>query len=192
MTCINIEHGDATVPSDPALQSGHDMCDQQMIHRIGTALVSEPAIDDSRIQIHAAGGVVTLRGLVPTYGQKMAAGSMPWRVAGVEDVFNLLDVDPGARRIADDAIADRASSILHWDASIPGDTIAVSVDHGRVRLQGRVCTPCQRAAAARDLYNLAGVTALVNDIVADEEQALRGSDRRLPSDAGKAPAGAAP
>lgn len=147
------------------------MCDQQMIRRIDTALGSEPGIDESRIQVHAAAGVVTLRGRVPSFGQKMAAGSLPWRVTGVEDVFNLLDVDPGPVRIADDAIAVRATSILRWDASIPGGDIAVSVDHGLVRLQGHVLTPCQRATAARDLYNLAGVTALVNDIVTDHGSA---------------------
>lgn len=158
------------------------MCDQPMIRRIATALGSEPGIDGARIQVEATDGVVTLRGRVPSYGQKMAAGSMPWRVRGVEDVFNLLDVDPGPVRIPDDDIATRATSILRWDATIPAEAIAVSVDHGLVRLQGRVRTPCQRAAAARDLYNLAGVTALVNDIVADEEQAQRGDDGRLHSD----------
>lgn len=159
------------------------MCDQSMTHRIVAAFGSEPGIDESHIHVHAAAGVVTLRGHVPTYGQKVAAGSLPWRVRGVEDVFNLLDVDPGPVRIADDAIAVRATSILRWDSTIPTEAVAVSVDHGRVWLQGRVRTPCQRAAAARDLYNLTGVTALVNEIVADEERTLHGGDGWLSADA---------
>lgn len=152
------------------------MCDQPIARGIAKALGSDPEIDESLISVHAAGGVVTLCGRVGSYGQKMAAGSLPWRVTGVEDVFNLLDVDPGPVRIADDDIAVRATSILQWDSTLPTDAIAISVDHGLVRLQGRVRTPCQRASAARDLYNLAGVTALVNDIVADEQPALHGSD----------------
>lgn len=159
------------------------MSDQTMTCRIVLAFRSEPGIDESGIQVHASSGVVTLSGHVPSYGQKVAAGSLPWRVRGVEDVFNLLDVDPGAERIADDTIAVRATSILRWDSAIPADAIAISVDHGLVRLQGRVRTPCQRAAAARDLYNLAGVTALVNEIVTDEKWALHGSDGVLPPDA---------
>jgi len=158
------------------------MHDQQMINRIDAVLRSEPGIDESHVEVHAAGGVVTLRGHVPSYGQKMGAGSLPWRVCGVEDVFNLLDVDPGPVRIADNAIAERATSILCWDSTLPAAGIAVSVDHGLVRLRGHVLTPCQRATAARDLYNLAGVTALVNDIVADEVQTLRGDDGRLVRD----------
>ncbi len=157
------------------------MSDQTMTCRIVLAFRSEPGIDESNIQVHAASGVVTLSGRVPSYGQKVAAGSLPWRVSGVEDVFNLLDVDPGPERIPDEAIADRATHILRWDATLPAEAIAVSVDHGRVRLQGRVDTPCQRAAAARDLYNLAGVTALVNEIVADKARASRGRAARLPS-----------
>jgi osmotically-inducible protein OsmY len=157
------------------------MSDQTMTCRLVLAFRSEPGIDESGIQVQAASGVVTLSGRVPSYGQKVAAGALPWRVNGVEDVFNLLDVDPGPERIPDDAIADRATSILRWDATLPGEAIAVSVDHGTVRLQGRVDTPCQRAAAARDLYNLAGVTALVNEIVADQARASRGRTARLPS-----------
>jgi len=159
-----------------------------MIRRIVTAFGSEPGIDQSRIRVHAACGVVTLCGRVPSYGQKVAAGSLPWTVNGVEDVFNLIDVDPGPVRIADDAIAGRAASILRWDSTIPAEAIAVSVDHGLVRLQGHVSTRCQRAAAARDLYNLAGVMALVNDIVADDEHTPSGRDGRLTSyDAGGDP-----
>lgn len=153
-----------------------------MTRSIATSLGADPGIDGSRIHVEVTGGIVTLRGRVPSYGQKMAAGSVPWCISGVEDVFNLLDVDPGPVRIADDAIAGRATSILQWDATIPAEAIAVSVDHGLVRLQGRVRTSCQRAAAARDLYNLVGVTALVNDIVADEERSLRGADGRLHCD----------
>jgi osmotically-inducible protein OsmY len=182
LTCINIGRVDATLPSVSAIPVDHAMCDQPMTQRINTAFGSEPGLDESRIRVHAAGGVVTLCGHVPSYGQKMAAGSLPWRVSGVQDVFNLLDVDPGPVRIADGDIADRATSILRWDSTIPAEAIAVSVDHGLVRLQGHVRTPCQRAAAARDLYNLAGVTALVNDIVADEERALRGRDGCLRPD----------
>jgi osmotically-inducible protein OsmY len=154
-----------------------------MTHRIVAAFGSEPGIDESHIHVHVAAGVVTLCGRVPSLGQKVAAGSLPWRVNGVEDVFNLLDVDPGPVRIADDAIAVRARSVLRWDSTIPAEAIAVSVDHGLVRLKGHVRTPCQRAAAARDLYNLAGVTALVNEIVADEERTLHGGDGWLSADA---------
>jgi osmotically-inducible protein OsmY len=119
------------------------------------------------IQVRVASGVVTLSGIVPSYGQKLAAMAAAWGAPGVEDVINQVEVATGAGCIPDAAIAMRANSILRWDATIPDDAVQVIVEQGRVRLMGHVPTRLARTNAERDLRNLVGVTDVVNDIVMD-------------------------
>lgn len=121
------------------------------------------------VHVRVAAGVVTLRGIVPSYGQKLAAMAAAWGAPGVEDVINQLEVATGGACIPDAAIAMRANSILRWDATIPDDAVRVVVEQGRVRLVGHVPSRLARTNAERDLRNLVGVTDVVNDIVMDAD-----------------------
>ena len=49
-----------------------------------------PDIDDEDIHVEAMGGLVVLRGSVPTLAQKKEAGRMAWNAPGVTEVENLL------------------------------------------------------------------------------------------------------
>ncbi len=119
------------------------------------------------VQVRVASGVVTLRGIVPSYGQKLAVMAAAWGAPGVEDVINLLEVATGGEPVPDAAIAMRANSILRWDATIPVDAVQAIVEQGSVRLEGHVPSQFARTNAERDLRNLVGVTDVVNDIVLD-------------------------
>lgn len=53
---------------------------------------------DSTVQIEARGGVVTLRGTVPTFYRRQLLFSSARRVAGVLEVVDQLEVDPWWRQ----------------------------------------------------------------------------------------------
>jgi osmotically-inducible protein OsmY len=165
LTCINIVPVDAA-PTVPPSLSGREM-NNPNVPGAWRELRDELETTVPGIQFRVVSGVVTLSGIVASYGQKMAAVAAAWGAPGVEDVVNQLEVAAGDEPMPDAAIAMRANSILRWDATIPEDAVQVIVEQGRVRLMGHVPTRLARTNAERDLRNLVGVTDVVNDIVMD-------------------------
>jgi osmotically-inducible protein OsmY len=141
------------------------MPDKQLRQDVLDELDFEPSIDASEIGVAVKDGVVALTGHVPSYAQKLGAERAVWRVKGVKAIAQELQVHyPDARRLGDDDIARRAVSILGWDASVPADTIRVTVQDGWVTLSGEVRWQYQRMAAESDVRKLSGVVGISNRI----------------------------
>lgn len=125
----------------------------------------EPSIDATDIGVAVEKGVVTLGGHVSDYAQKIAAENAAWRVKGVKAIAMRIDVRlAGDRRQDDDEIAQRALSIIAWDATIPKDHVRVKVADGWVTLSGQLDWNYQRAAAESEVRKLSGVKGLINEI----------------------------
>ena len=145
----------------------------------------DPALDASLITINANHGFVTLTGSVPTYWQKMRAEDDAWRVFGVRDVANYLDVlVPSIYYRDDDEIAEAARSALLWHSDLP-DSIMVTVDDGFVTLSGKVDWDFQRQEAEDSVEYLSGVKGVFNNItliqkpkVTDVEKQIKGELER--------------
>ena len=75
-------------PSRPVRPGAPDLAG-----RIRATLARHPRIDDHRVEVLAADGVITLRGAVTSSAQREAAGKVARRAAGVEEVRNELVVD---------------------------------------------------------------------------------------------------
>jgi osmotically-inducible protein OsmY len=116
-----------------------------------------------RIDIEAEDGVVTLNGLVPTLVRKRLAGAMAWRVAGVRDVVNGLEVRP-AEEDSPDQIEEAVRVVLERDRSLNAAQIKVGVRGRTVRLTGLVHDGSQRQAAENDAWAVFGVNDVINNI----------------------------
>jgi osmotically-inducible protein OsmY len=129
------------------------------------ALDREPGVDASQIGVTVQHGVVTLRGTVPTYLQKMTAAHASCGVGGVHYVANDLDVKP-AESLArtDAAIAAAVSDTLDRDLAVPVGAVTATVQNGWVTLEGSVSWRFQRMAAEDALRHLAGIRGIVNAI----------------------------
>ena len=68
--------------------------DADLSERVALLVQQRGLAFDSDVRIEARGGVVTLRGTVPTYYRRQLLYSSARRVAGVLEVVDELEVDP--------------------------------------------------------------------------------------------------
>jgi len=127
-------------------------------------LKDDPAVDSSRIAVAVNDGVVTLRGSVPTYWQKVEAAKAARRVVGVQAVANDVKVEVADAHVRDDVdIASAAATAIKWHSDVP-DSVEATVDSGWVTLTGKVDWQFQRSAAETAIRHLTGVTGVTNNI----------------------------
>lgn len=120
------------------------------------------------------GGVVTLSGTVARHLDKMVAAEDAWRVKGVEEVRNRLQVRPDVLRPAEE-IASDAAEALAIDERVDERTIVVEVAEGVVRLSGSVSSQEERRAAEDDVWQVEGVVDISNELTVTP-------DRRRPDE----------
>ena len=93
----------------------------------------------SEIGVEVMEGVVTLKGVVSSYAQKLAAQEAAHRINGVLDVANEVEVKPEGLFVRSDAeIALAVRHVLEWDALVPDERIKSTVSAGWVTLEGNV------------------------------------------------------
>ena len=129
-------------------------------------LEADPRIADSaEIAVAGDGGIITLRGTVERFSQRLAAERDARVVEGVYEVLNHLKVNlPGIDRRGDDELRGAALQNLIWDTEVPSDSIDVSVRDGWVTLKGDVSFQFESDAAYDDVSGLYGVAGVTNEI----------------------------
>jgi len=141
------------------------MTDRELQKHVQNALDWEPSVDAAEIGVSVDDGVVTLRGDVRSYADKSAAERVSLAVYGVKAIANDLNVRlPNGQHRTDTDIAQAVLSALKWNSIVPDEKIAVAVSNGWVTLKGEVDWEYQRAAAARAVRDLTGVTAVTNAV----------------------------
>lgn len=133
---------------------------------VAEELIFDPGVTEGNIRITSSDeGVVTLEGTIGTLSEFDRATWDAWRVYGVSGVDNELMVDlPDYYRRDDTRIAEAANFALFWNVSVPEEAISVSVDDGRVSLEGEVGYLYQRQAAVDTVGGLIGVTGVSDHI----------------------------
>lgn len=141
------------------------MTDRELKEQVLNALDWEPSIDAGEIDVAVEENVVTLRGRVGSFAQKLAAERVTLGVYGVKRVANDLEVvlAPVYER-TDTDIAQAAVEALKWNAVVPRDRVTVAVSNGWVTLNGTLDWQYQRDAADRTVRDLTGVRGVTNDI----------------------------
>jgi osmotically-inducible protein OsmY len=142
------------------------MTDKDLKRQVENALDFDPGLDATDIGVSVDEAVVTLRGNVPSYSQKVTAERVAAHVYGVKAVANDLVVHlTGGSVRTDTEIAHAAVVALKWNAVVPRDTVTAIVTDGWVTLNGKVHWNYQRDAAARAVRDLVGVKGITNDLV---------------------------
>lgn len=154
------------------------MTDEELKEHVQNALDWEPSIDGNDIGVSVDEGVVTLRGNVGSYVEKVSAERVALRVYGVKAVANDLSVRlVSAYERTDTAIAQAAVAALKWNTMVPADRITVAVTNGWVTLNGTIEHYYQSAAAERAVRDLTGVKGVSNSILLQTPAVpLRSSD----------------
>jgi osmotically-inducible protein OsmY len=125
----------------------------------------EPSVNEAGIGVIIKDGVVTLSGTVAHLPEKLSAERATWRVFGVKDVANDIQVKlPSVSERADADIASAAVHVLEWDNVLPHDRVKVTVQNGWITLKGEVDWYHQKTAAEYAVHFLWGVKGVTNEI----------------------------
>jgi osmotically-inducible protein OsmY len=130
------------------------------------ALDNDPRLHHpSEVAVLFEDGVVTLRGTVGSFVQRLAAVRDARKVPGVQDVEDQIEVrilDPDGR--ADAEVRGFALEALALDPDVPADLIDVKVTDGLVTLTGELSYQFQSDAAYEDVADVFGVIGITNEI----------------------------
>ena len=139
--------------------------DSEIKQQVLRELKWDSRIGWAQIGVDVGNGVVTLSGVVNSYGKKSAAQQAAHRVAGVLDVANDIEVRPlGAFARTDADIARAVRHTLEWDTLVPDERIRSTVSNGWVALEGEVDVWREREDAEKAVLTLAGVVGVINTI----------------------------
>ncbi len=141
---------------------------QQIEQDVLAAIKADGRISDPELIAVAVDGIgtVVLTGSVASPPQRHAAAKAAHGVEGVYEVIvdDLAVHPPIAHHRSDDAIRAAVVQRLSDDARIHAERLHVKVSDGVVTLTGYVRDHAQRACAADDAEDVAGVVAVANRI----------------------------
>jgi osmotically-inducible protein OsmY len=141
------------------------MIDKDLQQHVQNALDWEPSVDAKDIGVSVDQGVVTLRGHVTSYAEKIAAERAALRVYGVKAVADDLVVHLASiYQRTDTEIAQAALNALKWHTTVPDDRVTLTVTNGWITLAGAAEWQYQKDAAARAVRDLTGVKGVTNGI----------------------------
>ena len=142
------------------------MTDKDLKQHVQNALDWEPSLDATDIGVSVDEGVVTLRGNIGSYAEKVTAERVALRVYGVKGLANDLAVHlPSGFERTDTEIAQTAVTALRWNTMVPHDRVTVTVTNGWLALNGTLDWQYQKEAAARGVRDLTGVRGVTNNIL---------------------------
>jgi osmotically-inducible protein OsmY len=123
-------------------------------------------VEETEIGVTVNKGIITLTGIVDSYGKRIAAQEAAHRVTGVLDVANDIQVrvSDGLDH-TDPEIAQAVRNALEWDIWIPDEQIRSTVTDGWVTLEGAVSKLGECEDAERAVHHLRGVRGVTNKIM---------------------------
>lgn len=152
--------------------------DLQIHQNVLDELRHDVRIGVTSLRVDVAGGVVHLRGTVPTDTQKTIAGDVAQRTKGVVGVRN--DLAVGHLPPSDYEVRATVRASLFRDVRITGpNNIDVAVSGGVVTLAGTVPTDEQRADAVGDARTVPGVVSVVDKLTVSPCPTARIVPRRV-------------
>jgi osmotically-inducible protein OsmY len=140
------------------------MRDDDLRRNVAAELSWDPQVESDAIEVSAASGLVTLRGIVISLRLKRAGSRAAARVRGVTRVANELRVQvPDKDQRDNEDLAGDVLEALMLDVSVP-TTVDAQARDGFVTLTGTAQWHYQREAAEARTANVPGVAGIDNAI----------------------------
>jgi osmotically-inducible protein OsmY len=143
---------------------GVEMSNDDLRRQVDDELLWDPKVDATEIAVSVDRGVVTLRGTVGSFREKLEAQQDAKRVYGVKDVKNELEVRILTKHRREDAeLRGAVLQALMLDSTVPS-TIDATVDNGDVTLTGTANWKYQTDEAQFVVGNIRGVVTVGNKV----------------------------
>lgn len=141
--------------------------DGDVTEKVEQEILFDPAAPANDIDVATTSGIVTLRGTVDNLLAKERATRIAETVRGVRSVVNLIEVEPGKTRTAEQ-LQKQVEAALYYDVATEGHEIDVSAGSGgEVTLSGTVQSWPESRLVELVAKGVSGVTAVTNRIVVD-------------------------
>jgi osmotically-inducible protein OsmY len=145
----------------PEVEQG-SVKDDDLTSHVAAEFSWDPQVDSDAVEISAASGTVTLRGIVASLRLKRAGGEAAARVRGVTRVANELQVQiPDTDQRDDEDLRGDVLEALMLDSSVPM-TVDAQARDGLIILTGTARWHYQREAAEFRTANVPGVAGIDN------------------------------
>ena len=135
--------------------------DDQIARRALDVIAWDSTIPKDKIQIKVQNGFVTLAGEVDWFYQRDDAEAAVRKLTGVKGLSNEIKVKPQVRGTD---IKQRIETALRRNAEVEADAIKVTVQEGRVILDGKVKAWYERELAERTAWSAPGVISVEDRI----------------------------
>ena len=131
----------------------------------GGKLEWQPSLDASHIGVVVHGGIVTLTGNAPSYGEKRTVGHIAQQVRGVEAIANEIKVRmPGGPSATDSEIARDVVNALGAAIADARDRMKIAVSKGWVYLEGDLDSDAEKTDAESAVTLAAGRAGVIDQI----------------------------
>ncbi len=167
------------------VRMGEPPHDEEIESKIELALANNSVTEAWEIDVHVNNGIVTLSGMVDSHLEKNEAEWTASGVQGVSEVNNIIDVNypysyywwgaypyyslhitpPSDPAVIpdDDRIEERVANELWWSPFVDRDQVEITVEEGRVTLEGTVDSWREYRAAAENAWE-GGALAVTNEL----------------------------
>ena len=156
-------YGVAAVENHIEVDRSRPVPDRELSSDIAKMLDWTPDIDDSGIEVLARDGVVTLKGTVYSYWEKLRAHLLASRMKGVSKLVDELVVTP-SHSLADREIAASLTGALERRLMDDVKLVQVTVKDGVVTLRGSVSNAAAFRSAQEAAEHTTGVVAVHNEL----------------------------
>jgi osmotically-inducible protein OsmY len=135
--------------------------DDQIAKRALDIIAWDSTIPKDRVQVKVQDGFVTLTGEVDWFFQRDDAESAVRKLSGIKGIANEIRVKP---QVAAADVRQRIENALKRNAEVEAGAIRVSVQNGRVTLDGKVKAFYERDLIERTAWSAPGVTSVEDRI----------------------------
>jgi VCBS repeat-containing protein len=137
------------------------LADDQIAKRALDVISWDSTIPKDAFQVKVQHGVVTLTGEADWHFQRDDAESAVRKLSGVKALINEIKIKP---KVEATDIKNRIETALKRNAEVEADAIKVTVQNGRVTLNGKVKAWYERDLAERTAWSAPGVLSVEDRI----------------------------
>jgi len=137
--------------------------DRELSENITKFIAFTAGFENAHVKAFSEAGIVTLKGTVESYWQKMKAEGLASEMTGVMSIVNEIAVVP-TKRVDDESIAEKVVNSMERNLNIDLNQIDVKVVNGIVTLTGKVADWISYDTAYNAAANTAGVIDVINDL----------------------------